>query len=70
MNKPARFTQAEVERAFRAAAKFGLGVTATRIEPDGSVTLIHTPLDQFLAPAPADAPEGEDAWDRAVGEQP
>jgi len=40
MTRPARFTQADLTRAIKAAEKAGLFVARARIEPSGAIELI------------------------------
>jgi hypothetical protein len=42
-NRPARVTQAEIERAIRAARKFGLTEVEVRLGDDASVRIPLTP---------------------------
>jgi hypothetical protein len=40
VSAPARFTQADITRALRAAEKAGLCIGRVRIAPDGSIELV------------------------------
>lgn len=39
MTRPARFTQADIDRIFKAAKNVGVNVSAT-IRPDGTITVL------------------------------
>jgi hypothetical protein len=51
---PARFRQDDVTRALRGAKAAGRKVRHTKIEPDGTMVLIH---DEPIAPPPERQPE-------------
>jgi hypothetical protein len=51
---PARFRQDDVTRALRGAEAAGRKVRHTKIEPDGTIVLVH---DEPIAPAPEQLPE-------------
>jgi hypothetical protein len=49
--RPARFTQAEVESAIRAAQSAGLTVAEARVLPDGTIVIVsgRAPADEAVS---------------------
>jgi hypothetical protein len=56
--KASKFTKSEIARAVKAAAAAGLDIASVRVEPDGTIVIIHG--------APAIKVVGEvNEWDNA-----
>jgi uncharacterized protein GlcG (DUF336 family) len=58
MTKPLPFTESILRRAIAAVQKAGLRITATRVTPDGAVTIFH---DDDAAAPPA-SKRDQDKW--------
>lgn len=63
MTRPARFTQADIQRAVRALQAVGETVTGVDIRPDGSFRVLTAPAQpkQSLSPF--------EAWEKQDGER-
>jgi len=59
MTKPTRFTQADVERAIRAAKAVGIEHPAVEIYPDGRIRLLTAPHGPKKALSPFEEWEQE-----------
>jgi hypothetical protein len=52
MRKPAKFTEADVARALKAAQKAKISVACVRIEPDGTILIIPGTPEPVAGSAP------------------
>jgi len=60
MTKSAKFRQGDLSRALKAVRDSGMDVTETRVLPDGTIVIRHTPPENEQKPSVPDATEWDD----------